>query len=105
VQTAFLTDYERETRVDMLESIEKAHRELQRLRALEQDVRWGRTEMTPEKTERLRQYIAGRSEISNGEALVLRSLRDRARERQRLILALPLLVVAGGGLWFLYRRR
>jgi zinc/manganese transport system permease protein len=105
LQTAFLTAYERETRADMLESIAKARSELERLRALEEDVRWGRTEMTAEKTERLRQYIAGRSEISTGEALVLRSLRDKARERQRLILALPLLVLAGGGLWFLSRRR
>jgi hypothetical protein len=42
-----------------------------RLRALEQDVRWGKIE--PDKAERLRQYVAGRSEISAGDQLVLRS--------------------------------
>ena len=41
-QTAFLTEFERATRIDMLESIERSQRELARLRELEQDVRWGK---------------------------------------------------------------
>jgi hypothetical protein len=36
---------------------------------LEQDVRWGKIEMEPDKAERLRQYLAGRSEISAGDQL------------------------------------
>ena len=60
--------------------------------------------MEPEKAERLRQYIAGRSEISAGEQLVLRHLRDKARERQRLMLGLPLLLIGAGGFYFLWAR-
>ena len=100
-QTIFLTDFERTTRNDMLESIERAQVELKRLRELEQDVRWSTKSMEPEKLERLRQYLAGRSEISAGEQLVLRHLREKARDRQRLMLGLPLLLIGAGGFYFL----
>ena len=70
-------------------SIARARAELLRLRALEQDVRWGKIEMEPDKAEQLRQYLAGRSEISAGDQLVLRHLRGKGRERQRLALGLP----------------
>jgi zinc/manganese transport system permease protein len=105
VQTAFLDDYERSIRTDMFESIARAKAELARLRELEQDVRWGRKELEAEKAERLRQYIAGRSEISAGEQLVLRHLRDKARERQQLMLGLPLLFFGAWGFYLLSRKR
>jgi hypothetical protein len=60
--------------------------------------------MDGEKAERLRQYLAGRAEISAGDELVLRSLRDKARERQRWMLGLPLLLAGAGALWWLARR-
>ena len=101
VQNAFLTDYERTTRTDMIASIESSHAELTRLRELEQNVRWGSAEMDAEKVERLRQYLAGRGEIAAGEQLVLRHLRDKARDRQRLLLGLPLVVIGVGGFYFL----
>ena len=82
----FLTDSERSTRSETMNDIERARAELDRLRALEQDVRWGKADMEAEKAERLRQYLAGRSEIAAGDQLVLRSLRARARERQRWML-------------------
>ena len=105
VQTVFLSEHERATRTDMLDSIGRAKAELARLRELEQDVRWGRKEMDAEKAERMRQYIAGRSEISAGEQLVLRSLRDKARGRQRLMLGLPLLLAGAAGLYLMSPRR
>ncbi len=104
-QTVFLNDFERATRSEMIESIERAKAELARLRELEQDVRWGREQMEPEKVERLRQYLAGRSEIVAGEQLVLRDLRDKARDRQRLMLGLPLLLIGFGGCYLLLMRR
>ena len=101
VQTVFLTEFERGTRADTLRDIDRARDELTRLRALEQDVRWGRKEMEPERLERLRQYLAGRGEISAGDERVLRHLRDKARERQRWMLGLPLVAI---GVFLLYRR-
>jgi zinc/manganese transport system permease protein len=104
VETAFLSSGEREAREETLESIERARAELARLRALEQDVRWGKTAMAPEQQERLRQYLAGRSEISAGDQLVLRDLRGKARDRQRYALGLPLLFGGGYCGWLLARR-
>jgi hypothetical protein len=105
VQTAFLSSGERFTRNEVLDSIARARAELLRLRALEQDVRWGKIEMEPDKAERLRQYLAGRSEISAGDQLVLRHLRGKGRERQRLALGLPLLIIGFGGIYAVRRGR
>ena len=100
VQTVFLTEFERATRTQTLQDIERAGAELTRLRTIEQDVRWGREKMDEERIERLRQYLAGRGEISAGDELVLRSLRAKARERQRWMLGWPLLLCGVGGcLW------
>ncbi len=104
VQTAFLDSGERYTRAEALESVSRAQAELARLRALEQDVRWGKVALEPDKAERLRQYLAGRSEISAGEQLVLRHLRGKARERQRYGLGIPLLVLGAWGLYALTKK-
>ncbi|HXM82383.1 MAG TPA: metal ABC transporter permease [Burkholderiales bacterium] len=104
VQEAFLTSGERETRRDSAESIASASAELTRLRALEQDVRWGAKEMDTKKQERLRQYLAGRSEILAGDQLVLKALRAKARERQRYALGMPLLLLGAIGLAVLARK-
>ena len=104
-QTLFLTGDERASRGEALDAIARARAELERLRALEQDVRWGAQQMEPDKAERLRQYLAGRSEISAGDQLVLQHLRDQARERQRYALGLPLLLGGGWFGWLLARRR
>jgi zinc/manganese transport system permease protein len=105
VQTVFLSEHDRSTRTETLESIARATTELARLRELEQDVRWGRKKMEAEKAERLRQYIAGRSEIAAGEQLVLRHLRHKARERQQLMLGLPLLVCGAWGFYLMSKKR
>ena len=99
-----MTEFERATRTELLESIERGKTELSRLRELEQNVRWGKEQLDPEKVERLRQYLVGRGEISAGEQLVLRHLRDKARDRQRLMLGLPLLLIGAGGFYFLWRK-
>ena len=105
LQTGFLTSGERETRTEAIESIERGRAELARLAALNQDVLWGKVEMEPEKAERLRQYLMGKSELSAGDQLVLRHLRSKARERQRFGLGLPLLLAGACGLYALLRNR
>jgi zinc/manganese transport system permease protein len=105
LQTGFLTPSERATRAEAIEAIGQARAELTRLRALNQDVQWGQVRMEPEKAERLRQYLMGKSEISAGDQLVLRHLRGKARERQRFALGFPLLVAGAGGLYAILRPR
>ncbi len=97
VQTAFLTQYERTVAVASREGIDRSAGELTRLRALQADVQWGTRQMDAEQRERLRQFLAGRDEIVAGDRLVLRTLRQKARARQRFVLGVPL-IVAGAGL-------
>lgn len=105
VQEAFLDEDERTTRADSLESIATATTELERLRQLQQDVRWGQASLSQEKQEQLRQYLAGRGEIVAGDQLVLQELRREARERQRLWLGLPMLLTGLAGLaWLGWRK-
>jgi hypothetical protein len=61
--------------------------------------------MTAEKVERLRQYLAGRSEIAAGDTLVIRDLHDKARERQRWMLGLPMFLMGAGVFYALTARR
>jgi zinc/manganese transport system permease protein len=89
LQEAFLTEREREARVDATESVERARVELARLQVMQDEVRWGTRAMDEEKQERMRQYIAGRSEIAAGDELTLRALRAKARERQRFPVGIP----------------
>src|SRR5689334_3774835 len=91
VRLAFLDADERENYRDEYESVQRGLAEMRQLRAKQEDARWGRVEMSDEMQERLRQYLASRSEITAGEQMALNYLRERARERQRLWLGLPLL--------------
>lgn len=88
----FFTSDEIEMRLETEETIKSADDELTRLRALEQSVRWGETDMPLEKQERLRQYLAARGEIQAGDQIVLRELRVEVRERQRYGLGIPMLL-------------
>lgn len=101
VQTAFLSAGERATRAETVDAIARTRLELADLRALDQDVRWGKVQMEAEKAERLRQYLTGKSEISAGDQLVLNTLRVKARERQRFGLGLPLFLIGACAFYFL----
>jgi zinc/manganese transport system permease protein len=95
VQNAFLTATERGVRRDTTEALARSEAQLHELRVLESDVQWGARTLDPERRERLRQFLAGRSELVAGDRLVLRTLRAKARERQRYWLGLPLLALGG----------
>ena len=102
VETAFLSPYERTVFVDSQAAIARGASEAQRLQALQTDVQWGLRDLPEEERERLRQFLLSRSEIVAGDRMVLRTLRSKARERQRYVLGMPLvlagLAVAGAGL-------
>jgi zinc/manganese transport system permease protein len=106
VQLAFLTPRERETYWDSREAIRRGQAELARLRALQQEVQWGTRQMSADQQERVRQFLASRAEIGAGDRWVLKTLRAKARERQRYRLGLPLLVTgAAATLVLLVARR
>jgi zinc/manganese transport system permease protein len=105
VREAFLFEEELETLRDTETSLERGRAELERLRRMQQDVRWGALAMDAEREERLRQFIAGRAELVAGDELVLRALRGSAREHQRFALGLPLALAGGALAFFLGRRR
>jgi zinc/manganese transport system permease protein len=91
VQLIFLTSDERETYHDSQEAVQRGLSEIQQLHSMQQDIQWGAREMSEDKQERLRQYLASRSEITAGDQMVLNHLRSEARKRQRFWLGIPLL--------------
>ncbi|MGH7276836.1 MAG: hypothetical protein ACREIY_07395, partial [Candidatus Rokuibacteriota bacterium] len=105
IELAFLTPSQREVHRQSREALARGVAELERLRAIQQEVQWGARPMSQEKEERLRQFLASRSEITAGDRMVLRTLRARARERQRWWLGLPLAAAGGAGAFLLTRPR
>ena len=96
VQEAFLTPSERSVRSASVEAVAHGERQLRAARALQQDVEWGARTLDEADRERLRQFLAGRSEITAGDRMVLGTLRGKARERQRYWLGLPLVTLGLG---------
>jgi zinc/manganese transport system permease protein len=97
VRLTFLTPGERQAYRDSHDALRRGAAELERLRALQQDVQWGARQMPEEQQERLRQFLASRGEIVAGDRLVLATLRAHARLRQRLWLGVPLLALGVAG--------
>lgn len=105
VQFTFLNQDERETYQESYESVQRGLAEMEQLRTKQQEVRWGTREMSEEMQERLRQYLASRSEITAGDQIALKHLRSQARERQRFWLGLPLLGLGAVGALTLLRAK
>ena len=97
VELAFLSPAERQAWRDSREALARGMAEVRRLKTLQEDVQWGRAKLAEDQQERLRQFLAARGEITAGDRFVLRTLRGRARERQRYWLGLPLLLVGTAG--------
>ncbi len=92
IRLAFLDSDERQAYAESLQAIDEGTAELARTRRLQQEAEWGTRQLSDEMRERVRQYIAGRAELVTGDRLVLRALTLRARQRQRLLLGVPLAV-------------
>ena len=95
LQTPFLRPFERRVAADARASIARDTTELGRLRALAAEVQWGRRELPADQRERLRQFTVGREELVAGDSMVLRTLSQRVRERQRFTVGVPLLLTGG----------
>ena len=104
IELVFLSPAERQAWRDSREALARGMAEMRRLTTLQDDVRWGRATLGEDQKERLRQFLAARGEITAGDRFVLRTLRDRARERQRYRLGVPMLL-GGAAAALAFRRR
>ena len=105
VELVFLSSAERQAWRDSREALARGVAEMRRLSTLQEDVRWGRATLGEDQKERLRQFLAARGEITAGDRFVLRTLRDRARERQRYWLGVPMLLGGAAAALVLRGRR
>ena len=105
VRLAFLTAGERAVYRETRDALGRGAADLARLRELQEDVQWGARQIPVEQQERLRQFLASRSEIVAGDRMVLATLRAHARARQRFWLGLPLLVLGSAGAALAWRGR
>src|SRR3970040_1905197 len=78
-QLAFLPPRERDTYWESREASGRGQAELQRLRAIQQEVQWGTRQMGQEQQERLRQFLASRGGIAGGGGLGLKTRPGKAR--------------------------
>lgn len=97
IRLAFLDIDERTAYAESRQAIDEGLAELARARRIQEEAQWGTRPLAEEMRERVRQYIAGRTELVTGDRLVLRALKQRARVRQRFVLGIPL-AVAGAAL-------
>ncbi len=105
LRALFLDADDRAAYAGAREDTERGMAELARLRATQQDVQWGRQQMSDVMQERLRQYLAGRGEIVAGDHRVMANLQLGAREHQRWSLGLPLALVGAAAAALLLRAR
>ena len=63
---------------------------------MQQEVQWGTREMSEEMQERLRQYLASRSEIIAGDQIVLKHLRNDGKTTPTFLVGHP---ISGIGLF------
>jgi len=97
VQTVFLSPYERGVAAESRVAIDRGVAETRTLRARQVDAAWSTVALEPEQRERLRQFTLGREELVAGDRLVLKTLRSKARQRQRYALGVPI-ALAGAAL-------
>jgi len=89
VQRVFLSEAERGVAADSRAAILRGVAETRALRARQVDAAWSAGVSDADERERLGQFTLGREELVAGDRLVLKTLRRKARERQRLALGVP----------------
>jgi len=105
LRTAFLSPHERAVAEEAERAITRGAGDVAALRARQADVAWGTRTADADERERLRQFTLGREELVAGDRMVLRTLRARARERQRVWLGVPLAATGAATVWLAWRAR
>lgn len=98
LQQHFLTDAERELAAEATFGEVEMQAHIQQLTQLELDSRWQGEPLSEDRLRELSSYTLSYQEMEKGESFVQESLRDRARDRQRWVFGVPLIIIALGGL-------
>lgn len=103
VRAAFLTAAEQEIFLDAVASRANVQAQAQRMNEMERRSRWQGKELDDDELRKLSSYAQTFQEMQKGEEFVQREIRNKARERQRWIVGLPLLLTAS--VLFLLRKK
>ena len=94
VRIAFLTSAEQETFLQAVATAANVEAHAKRIDAMERNSRWHGTELSDDQLRKLSSYAQTFQEMQKGEEFVQREIRNKARERQRWIVGLPLILTA-----------
>ncbi|MBD2100163.1 metal ABC transporter permease [Leptolyngbya sp. FACHB-261] len=98
VRQAFLSAEEQQLWQQSRQGEAQVLAQVGRLNELEQNSRWQGAELSDDDLRKLSSYTLSFQEMDKGEQFVQRQLRNQARNRQRWVIGLPLVLIALGGL-------
>jgi zinc/manganese transport system permease protein len=96
IRDYFLSPTERDIYASAANVESKIGGESSRIGQLERESRWQGSELTDDEVRRLASYVQSFQEMQKGEQFVQREIRNRARERQRWAIGVPLLLISLG---------
>jgi len=96
IRDYFLSPIERDIYASAANVESKIRGESSRIGQLERESRWQGSELTDDEVRRLASYVQSFQEMQKGEQFVQREIRNRARERQRWAIGVPLLLISLG---------
>lgn len=96
IRDYFLSPTERDIYASAANVESKIRGESSRIGELERESRWQGSELTDDEVRRLASYVQSFQEMQKGEQFVQREIRNRARERQRWAIGVPLLLISLG---------
>lgn len=104
LRAPFLTAVEQDLWSQSQAAETQARQQAARLNEKERDSRWRGAELSDEELRKISSYTQSFLEMKKGEQVVQRTLRDKARERQRWVLGIPTLFFCAAAFLLLARR-
>ncbi len=96
IRNYFLSTSEREVYKSAVTVESKVQGESARMNEIERASRWQGKELSNDDVRRLSSYVQSFQEMRKGEQFVQREIRNKARERQRWVIGIPLVLVSLG---------
>jgi|GEM_PF-77742 len=103
LRQAFLTPEEQDYLQQAGSGFDRWQSEIQRLDQMERQSRWQGKGLSDRELRRISSYTMSFQEMQNGEKFVQRELRNAARQRQRWVFGIPMMLLSSAG--FLAVRR